>query len=211
MLALDRSSTSTGRWTDVDGRLHVPRSTISRAEVSDYVADEIPGWQSLGLKSGTLVPLLRPAAELQKAAPLFDGIPLLSKHTAVSAADHRPDLIVGVILDPQWLAPDLLATLIIWDASAIERVERAEAEGAGACLSCGYRYKPDMRSGTHQGVPYRGVMRAIEPNHCAMVDRGRVAGAMIAADAAPHTTFARAARIAPGLAKTAIGFPQARY
>jgi uncharacterized protein len=99
-LAFDRSSA--GRWVDIDGRLHVPRSVISRAEVSDYLAEEVPSWQALGLKAGTLVPLFRDPDELRKAAPAFDGAPLLSKHVAVTAAAHRPDLVVGVVLNPDF-------------------------------------------------------------------------------------------------------------
>jgi uncharacterized protein len=185
MLALDRA-TSGGRFTDIDGRLHIPRSsTITRCEVSDYLAEEIPGWESLGLKAGDLIPMLRPADELKAAAPAFDGLPLLSKHVPLTAASHRPDLVVGVILDPMWEEPDLVATLIVWDGDAIKRIEEAEAEGAGANLSCGYRYKPDMSPGVHQGVRYAGVMKNIVPNHVSMVDRGRVPGAMVG-DSAPR-------------------------
>jgi uncharacterized protein len=146
-------------------------------------------------------------------APETRWVRRLRRSPDLSAADHRPDLIVGVILDPQWLDPDLLATLILWDAAAIKRVERAEAEGAGANLSCGYRYTPVVAPGTHQGMPFRGVMKAIVPNHCAMVDRGRVAGAMVG-DAALRrrlTPLERATRFAPGLARVSIGYPSVRY
>jgi uncharacterized protein len=197
MLALDRSATA-NRWRDIDGRLHVERSVISRSEVSDYLASEVPGWQALGLKEGTLVPLLRDPDELRKAAPAFDGVPLLSKHVAVTAAAHRPDLVVGVVLNPRWEDPDLVAELVVWDGDAIRRIEAVDAHP----LSCGYRYDADMRPGTDRGVRYAGVMRRIVPNHVSLVPSPRVRGAFVG-DAAP--------RWRPSFPMPAIGYPPVNY
>jgi hypothetical protein len=205
MLALAYDRVTANRHYDADGRLHVERSVISRSEVSDYLAEEIPGWQALGLKAGTLVPLFRDPDELRRAAPAFDGVPLLSKHVAATAETHPADLVVGVVMDPRWEAPDLVASLIVWDGDAIRRIEAADEKGAGCGISCGYRYEPDMRSGSDGGMRYAGVMRRIIPNHVSLVSSPRVRGAFVG-DAAPaRTALERAARFAPGILKIGIG------
>jgi Uncharacterized protein conserved in bacteria (DUF2213) len=130
MLALDRS-TSTGRWTDADGRLRVPESVVSKAEISGYFGAEIPSYQALNLDPGRLYRLLRPAAELRKAAPSFRGVQLLSRHLPTSAQQPQRDATVGCVLNPYFEDPFLKAELVFWDAQAIERVEAMEAVPAG--------------------------------------------------------------------------------
>jgi hypothetical protein len=206
LLAYDRS-TSANRWRDADGRLHVERSVISRAQVDDYLAEEVPGWQKLGLKAGTLVPLFRAPDELRRAAPAFDGLPLLSKHVAVTSDAHPSNLVVGVVMDPKWEPPDLVASLIVWDGDAIRRIEAADEQGAGSGISCGYRYTPRMGSGTDGGVRYAGTMCRLIPNHVALVPSPRVRGAVVG-DAAPvrrRSALDSAIALVPGLAKTSIG------
>jgi hypothetical protein len=190
-LALDRRSaaydrSATERWKDADGRLHVPQSVISRAEISDYLGREIPQWKSLGLDGDRMYPLYRHPDELSAAAGSFHGIPILSKHVPISAAAHRPDLVVGVVLNPIWRAPDLLAELVIWDGDAIAQIERAERSGnRGQGLSSGYRFSADMTPGRINGQPYTGTMRNIAANHLALVDDPRVRNAYVG-DSAPR-------------------------
>ena len=88
-LAFDRSA----RHVDVDGRLHVAASHISKAAVNPYYGREIPGADTLGLDPARVYQLLRDPEELAKAAPTFNNLPLLSKHVPVSALDdasHMP-------------------------------------------------------------------------------------------------------------------------
>jgi hypothetical protein len=206
--AYDRATAN--RHYDIDGRLRVERSVISRSEVSDYLAEEIVGWRSLGLTAGTLVPLFRDPDELRRATPAFNGLPLLSKHVPITASTHRHDLVCGVVMNPKWEDPDLVASLIVWAGDAIARIERADEQGVGAGLSAGYRYEVDMSPGSDGGVRFRGVMRRIIPNHVSLVDRGRVRGAFVA-DEAPATARECATRIAPGLLLTGIGHPPTNY
>ena len=63
--AYDRSA-STRRWLGVDGRRHVPRSVISRSEVSDYLSFEVPNAAAFGLRAGTIVPRFRDPDELRQ-------------------------------------------------------------------------------------------------------------------------------------------------
>jgi hypothetical protein len=204
-LACDRSSTSTGRWVDVDGRMRVPESTISRAEVSDYMGREIPSWEMLGLDAGRIYPMLRAPDELAAAADGFHGVPLVSRHVPVSAQAPQNDLVIGCVMNPVFRDPDLLAELIVWDADAIRRIERMDERGPGAGLSCGYRFTADMRAGSHGGQRYAGIMRNLVANHVALVDSPRVRNAVVG-DAAPSLTpLELAARYAPGITRVAIG------
>jgi uncharacterized protein len=114
----------------------------------------------------------RDPKELRKAASTFDGLPLLSTHRPIDADDHPRQLVVGAIgTDVAWEAPYLTATVTVWDQRAIDAIESGEQ-----CeLSCGYRYKPDMTTpGTFEGKRYDGIMTAIEGNHVALVETGRV-------------------------------------
>ena len=47
LLAMDRATSV--RSFDADGRLHVARSNISKANVCPYLGREIPDWERLGL------------------------------------------------------------------------------------------------------------------------------------------------------------------
>jgi uncharacterized protein len=202
-LALDRASTS-GRWTDVDGRLRIPRSIISASEINDYLGQELPGWQSLGLEPSRRYAMLRPAEELARAADSFHGLPLLDRHLPVSAQSPQTDNVIGTVMNATFEAPHLLAELVIWSAPAIKRIEAQEARKAGMGLSAGYRFSPVMQPGVFKGQSFDGFMSNLIGNHVAMVDSPRVTNAFVG-DAAPHTTFARASRLAPGLAKVTIG------
>ena len=169
-LAYDRSSM--GRWTDADGRLHVPELVLSKAEINGYLGKEIPSYQTFGLDEDRVYQLLRPASELEKAAASFHGVPLLNRHIQVSALEPQRDSIVGVVLNPHFRDPHLLGELVFWDAKAIERVLAMEARKAGQPLSAGYRYRPQMTEGTYRGQSFDGIMKGIEGNHMACVEFG---------------------------------------
>jgi len=181
MLALDRSL----RTTDVDGRLHVERSNISKACVNPYLGSEIPGFAALGLDPARIYQMYRDPGELALAAPTFERLPILSTHEPVSIDDHRPDLVVGAIgSNVEFCAPYLTADLVIWDAAAVAGIETAQVVE----LSCGYRFTPDMTPGEADGVPYDGRMTQIIANHLALVERGRAGPDVLVADAAPKIT-----------------------
>jgi uncharacterized protein len=169
-LALDRSFAAgvPVRRYDSDGRLRTV-ANISKAVVSPYQGDEIPGWEALGLAPGRTYQLLRDPAELRKAAGSFNGIPLLLRHRQLQANDHAHAPTVGTIGDVRMDGPYLTATVTVWDRSAIDAIE----DGSKRELSCGYHYVPDMTRGIFRGRPYDGVMRDIRANHIALVDSGR--------------------------------------
>lgn len=175
-LAFDRASV---RTFDVDGRLHVEVTNISKATVSPYLGSEIPGAEELGLDPRRIYQLLRDPEELEKAASTFNNIPVLSEHIPVSAADHRPDLVVGSTgTDAVFEAPYLKNSLVVWSAEAIKGIENGEQRE----LSCAYRYTPDMTPGNFDGTRYDGVMRNLIANHLALVATGRAGPDVVVGD-----------------------------
>ncbi|KAK54015.1 DUF2213 domain-containing protein [Bordetella bronchiseptica] len=175
-LAFDRA---TVRRIDVDGRMHVEISNISKAAVNPYRGSEIPDWEALGLDPNRIYFLLRDPQELEKAAPTFNNIPLLSKHIPVSAAEPQKEFVVGATgSNATYQAPYLKNSLVVWDAVAIALIESDEQKE----LSSAYRYRADMTPGMYEGVAYDGVMRDIRGNHVALVEVGRAGPDVVVGD-----------------------------
>lgn len=179
-LAFDR----TARRIDADGRLHVDRSHISKATVNPYYGREIPGFDALGLAPDTVYRLFRDPVELERGAPTFARLPILSEHVPVTVDAPRPDLVVGAIgSEVVFAAPYLDADLCVWDATAIAGIETDKVRE----LSCAYRYVPVMESGEFEGQPYDGRMTEIQGNHLALVEVGRAGSDVVVADRNPFT------------------------
>lgn len=182
-LALDRSN----RRIDADGRLHIDRSHISKAVVNPYYGSEIPGFEALGLQPDRVYKLLRDPVELERGAPTFARIPILSKHVPITAQSVTDDpelkkLVVGAIgSEINFAAPHLDADLCIWDAAAIAGIDTDKVRE----LSCAYRYVPVMMSGVFEGQQYDGRMTEIKGNHLALVEVGRAGSDVIVADENP--------------------------
>lgn len=182
-LALDRA---TVRTKDEDGRLKVAVTNISKANICPYMGKEIPDYQKLGLEPDKIYQLLRDPEELKKAAPSFNGIPLLSEHVPVSADDHKPELVVGATgTDAEFKAPYLRNSLVVWASDAIDGIESGEQKE----LSSAYRYEADMTPGTYQGAEYDGVMRNIRGNHVALVPVGRAGADVVVGDSQLETIY----------------------
>ena len=177
-IAFDRSA----RHVDADGRLHVERSHISKATVNPYYGSEIPGADGLGLDPTKIYYLLRDPVELERGAPTFARLPILSKHTPVSAEDPQKDLVVGAIgSNVEFAAPYLDADLCFWDETAIAGIDSDTIRE----LSCSYHYAPVMEPGEYDGKRYDGRMTKIEGNHLAIVEVGRAGSDVLVADANP--------------------------
>jgi hypothetical protein len=170
------------RMTDEDGRLHVAATPISKACVNAYYGREIPGADALGLAPDRLYNLLRDPAELARAAPSFNALPVLAEHAHVTAAAPRADLVVGTTgTNARFTSPYLTNSLAIWNAGAIHNIR----SGAQRELSCAYRYTPVMEAGQFEGQPYDGRMTNIRGNHVALVPSGRAGPDVVVADAKP--------------------------
>ncbi len=184
-LAFDRASV---RAYDADGRLHVELTPISKANVCPYYGKEIPGFECLGLDPDKVYQLYRDPEELERAAPSFNNLPLLSRHVPVTADSHQPDLVVGSTgTDAVFEAPYLKNSLVIWARDAIGGVEsNAQKE-----LSSAYRYRADMTPGEIDGEPYDGVMRDIVGNHVALVTEGRAGSDVVVGDSKENSPMAK--------------------
>lgn len=86
----------------------------------------------------------------------------------------------GTVSDVRWKAPYLVADLAVWDADAIARIR----DGSQKEISCAYRYRAVVESGTVGGAPFDLRMIEISGNHVALVPEGRVGRDVVVADAA---------------------------
>lgn len=122
-------------------------------------------------EDGSIRRELRPPQEVFRAdlMPLYAGLPLTVGHPDVflDASTTRAHQ-VGSISSPRREADKLVADLLITDLAAIEQVQRGVRQ-----ISVGYEAELDFTPGTWFGVPYDAVQRNIQPNHIAIVDRGR--------------------------------------
>ena len=176
--AFDKSA----RHIDADGRLHVAKSHISKAQISPYIGREIPGYESLGLDPDKVYQLFRDPKELEKAAPTFARLPILKEHVPVTVEEPQSGLVIGAIgSDVSFESPYLDADLVFWDATAIAGIDTKDTHE----LSCAYRYVPVMEAGEFEGKPYEGRMTEIQGNHLALVEDGRAGPDVVVADSNP--------------------------
>lgn len=184
--AIDRSA----RRIDADGRLHVDRSRISKANICPYYGQEIPGYEALGLDAQRVYRLYRDPVELERAADSFARLPILSKHVPVNVTEPQKELVVGAIGSAiKFESPYLVADICVWDAPAIAGIETDTVRE----LSCSYRYVAVMEPGEVDGQPYDGRMTEIQGNHLALVEVGRAGSDVVVADNNPFITFKESA------------------
>jgi hypothetical protein len=170
-LAFDR------RTVDSDGRMTATECVLTRANVCPYVGCEVTDYEQLGLDPNRVYYLYRDPAALKAAMPGLNGKPLLLDHVLVSATDPKKSLQVGTVVDCRWASDRIVGTVVVWDQAGIDGIESKELRD----LSCGYRYKPVMKSGVApDGDRYDILMTGIEFNHVALVREGRVDGAFVA-------------------------------
>lgn len=182
LMAFDRQS---ARSIDADGRLHVSKTNISKANVCPYFGREIPNWQELGLDADKVYRLYRDPEELAKGASTFNNLPILNKHIRVTVEKPEKENIVGSIgSDVSFGEPYLQSSLCVWDEAAIAGIEsKKQIE-----LSAAYYYRADMTPGTApDGEAFDGVMRDIKGNHLALVEAGRAGPDVYVADSNPFT------------------------
>lgn len=200
LMAFDRQS---ARSIDADGRLHVSKTNISKANVCPYFGREIPNWQELGLDGDKVYRLYRDPEELAKGASTFNNLPILNKHIRVTVEEPKKENVVGSIgsdvsFDEQYLK----ASLCVWDAPAIAGVESEKQ-----CeLSAAYYYRADMTPGTApDGEAFDGVMRDIKGNHLALVEAGRAGPDVYVADSNPFVKNTIKPKETPAMKMTKLG------
>jgi hypothetical protein len=191
-LATDR------REIDQDGRLRVPGCNISKANVCPYLGREIPGYEAMGLRPDAVYQLYRDPEELRKAAASFESIPLLIKHVPVTADDHEPDLVVGVVSNIRYEHPYLKGDVTVWtDEAKAVIMDESQRE-----LSSAYRYTPVLGVGTApDGLRYDITMRNLLGNHVALVAEGRAGSDVMVADSLPQVVKMKFKNTVAALAK----------
>lgn len=170
--AFDKKS---ARSFDADGRMRVRDCVISVGEINPYYGREIPNYKALGLDANKVYDLYRDPAELERAAPSFNG-PLMIRHVAQTANEPRKEYIGGTVYDVRFVDGKVRADLLVMDQQAIDYVQSGEL----ADLSSSYRYTADMTPGEINGRKYDGRMTDIQGNHVALVEDGRATGAHVA-------------------------------
>lgn len=170
--AFDKKS---ARSFDADGRMRVRDCVISVGEINPYYGREIPNYKALGLDANKVYDLYRDPAELERAAPSFNG-PLMIRHVAQTANEPRKEYIGGTVYDVRFVDGKVRADLLVMDQQAIDYVQSGEL----ADLSSSYRYTADMTPGEVNGRKYDGRMTDIQGNHVALVEDGRATGAHVA-------------------------------
>jgi hypothetical protein len=176
-LALDK------RTVSPHGVLTVTDCVISASQVNPYVGREIPDYEKLGLNADSIYSLYRCPKALRAAVSAFNGIPLLIEHASVTPADPKPQMIAGTVSDCRWDNGRVVGTVSIWTDTAIQGIE----SNLRRDLSAGYNYRPVMGPGTTpDGERFDLRMADIVPQHVALVETGRVSGAMVGDAALPY-------------------------
>ena len=196
LLAMDRAPSV--RSFDADGRLHVARSNISKANVCPYLGREIPNNEALGLEPDRVYQLLRDPEELARAAPTFNNLQILSEHVPVTAWDdesHMAEITVGSTgTDAAFDGDYLTNSMVVWARRSIDGIASDEKRE----LSSAYRYRADMTPGIYNGVAYDGIMRDIIGNHVALVFEGRAGPDVLVGDEQPMTLKSKRALMLAG-------------
>lgn len=175
IIALDAST----RYYDKDGRLHIPRTHITKAGVRPYRGREIPNSHGLGLDPDRIYSLLCPPDELKKSVEKWKNLQILSRHIKVDAEEPKQEDTVGSIgSDPIYEHPYLDNSMCVWEVDAIEGVEDETKRE----ISAGYHYVAVMTPGEYEGEKYDGYMTDIEGNHVTFVPKGRAGPDVLAAD-----------------------------
>lgn len=174
---------SNRRINDGNGHLYVTDCILTSACVSEYLGEEIQGYQQFGLDAMKRYGVLRPREEIVKAIDTYKGLPLLDKHIAVTPEIPQEKYRVGTAgTDAVMVGNDLMNTIIVETRGAIDAIEKADdgdPEGK-KCLSVGYKYDIVKEDGVFEDKKYQFKMTNIRGNHVALVDEGRVDGAQIA-------------------------------
>lgn len=170
-----RNGDPSARQIDENGFLHVLDNPVSKAQVARYFGAEIPRWRELGLDPDREYMMLRPADELEKAAPTINRLPIELWHNDTDA-DNLPKMqIIGSMGSDGRFDGTYLRNSLCFTDGGIIRLITAPEQGEEPLreLSLSYFYDADMTPGEWNGQPYDGVMRNIKGNHLALVDKGR--------------------------------------
>lgn len=171
----------TNRHIDANGRLVIERSLITRECVNNYLGSELlkslepAEAAALGIEADKTYAVFRPGAELEKALPEFNRIPLLKEHVMDYPDMPQQENRTGSISDSKFEDGKVFASITVWDKDSIREIQNESKRD----LSLGYKSKFAKEPGTFKGAHYDLKMYDIVPNHLALVENGRVPGAEV--------------------------------
>ena len=118
-----------------------------------------------------LVPVYRPASELEKAVETFEAIPFIEDHEMIggNATDYDKRPAGGVVTNPVVENGRMFGDLKIFSEKLKSAIEKGKKE-----LSLGYRCIYEKCSGVFNGKAYKYVQRNLVGNHLALVSEGRM-------------------------------------
>lgn len=158
------------------------RARVARTGLYDYAGHEVDPENAHGLRDKAVVKVFRPGDEVFDKASLasFVGKPITNDHphdavTADNWRKHARGTVMGAVRDGEYVGFDYLIT---------DKATIADVEAGKRGLSNGYAVDLDFTPGTHDGVAYDAVQRAIRGNHLAIVDKGRAGSNCCLTDAA---------------------------
>lgn len=160
---------------DVNGRMLVSDTQITKESVDSYFGREIPGYEAFGLAPEKVYKIYRPAAELKKALKKFNNIPLLDMHILDYGDAPQKNHRVGSVSNARMDGGTVFADLGIWDKDAIKGIQ----DGSRKELSCGYQADTIYKPGVFDGEEYTFLMKNILPNHLSLVPRARCPGSKV--------------------------------
>lgn len=156
---------------DSDGRLHFRAMPISRAEVSNYLGENLLiGTHAI---EGEIDPkriyrVLRSDVALNGAKNTFTNMPILLEHVGAST-EIAPQDVVGTTGNAYFADPILACDACLWSRRAIDGV----ANGLQAAPSIGYHFDLWVIDGEYRGQRYDAAFRNLRGHHLALTNRGR--------------------------------------
>jgi hypothetical protein len=178
-----RVYSDTNRTEDGNRFLTITDCVLTAEAVNFYSGSQIAEREKYNLDIDKKYAIYRPLEEIEKAKESFNLLPLTDDHIPISPERPEQNKVLGTIGESCKIENgQLLNTVAIWNGKGKQYIEDADQGKMGGKkdLSCGYAYTLIKESGIFDGQPYDFKMVDLRGNHVALVEEGRVSGAMIA-------------------------------
>lgn len=168
---------ASAREYDINGFYEIQSNPISKVGVFPYSGKSIDYDGAMGLDPDKIYNVYRPKSELAdpECIESFKLLPWINEHEMLGSGGLTPAEekgIEGVIGESVYFDDGdqtLKGNIKVFSESLKESIEYGKQE-----LSCGYRCKYRLESGTFAGESYDVVQGSIRGNHLALVDQGRM-------------------------------------
>lgn len=179
---------TTNRRLDSAGFLHVDNCCITKAEVTEYVGHELPGWRELKLQGDRIYKVYRPLSVIEAGLSSLNNLPLIAEHQSITADnfdESKPNVVgstgqVAYIKDGK-----AFNTLAVYEGETIGKIQRGKIKG----ISLGYYFSVKVENGEFEGDQYEIVITTLSGQHLALTNIPRVKEAVIADNAKELNIF----------------------